>query len=79
MEGHILYMPEMEATKPESVNISMDFGMLKVVTEKEEVIIGTHVAIEGPKEDILAWFKAAGSVWLGCGSPLVQEFKYFKF
>ena len=79
MEGHILLIQSMLLTKPASVTIDMDFGPLDVITEKDEIVHGNHVAILGPKEDILKWFKDEGSVWLGCGSPLVKEFKYFNF
>jgi hypothetical protein len=75
----LLATPEMLSTRPDDVKIVHDWGDLTIHIEpkpEEEIYDnGYHVAIEGPTESIKDWLRPYKNIWIGVGSPIMQEFE----
>jgi hypothetical protein len=81
MQCVLLLEERLEDSRPDTVKVLNDWGPLAVVihpknqTTVEGLVMGRHVLLEGPEEDIKNWLAPFDEVWLGVGSPMLQEFE----
>jgi hypothetical protein len=78
---NILLTPEIRASLPNSVIVTIDFGSIDVrfpaLDPKEEpmILTGNNVVIEGKQDDIVKWLKPFDGVAVGTGgSPQFEQF-----
>jgi len=73
----LLATDKMMESKPVEVEVKHNWGLLCVVSHDSAVPDGEglHIAIEGPEEAIKDWLRPFGGVWVGIGSPQLQEFE----
>jgi hypothetical protein len=73
----LLATDEMLATKPASVEVKHNWGHLSIVVGDDihDQVEGTHIAIEGSEESIKNWLRRFDQIWIGVGSPQLQEFE----
>jgi hypothetical protein len=76
---HMLLTEDQLKAIPPNIEIVANWGAITIRYEENEVkyMDGTHVAISGPKTDIIKWLKPFGYFWLGVGSPMLQNFELY--
>jgi len=71
--------PEMNSTRPDDVNIVADWGFLELHVDpdlpKEMYVEGNHCMLEGSEESFKKWLGQYKGIWVGKGSPMMQEFE----
>ena len=76
MQLHLLVTPSM-GDVPNDVSVLADFGsvFLHVDGQNGASVGGKHVAVEAPRESLIAWLKRFDGVWVGVGQPAQQQFE----
>lgn len=72
---HLLVEPRMEPI-PASLTVVEFDSELRLVDETTgaTLVVGRHVAIGGPDEEIQNWLRPFPAVWVGLGAPALQHF-----
>ena len=73
---HILLTPEVQSKKPDSAEIIMEWGQLKVVFggNLNDTQTGIHCFIEDTKENFIKWLGKFDGVVIGNGVPMMESF-----
>ena len=73
MNMHMLLQPEQKPI-PENIKILEAYGEIEIRTEDGTWITGEHIILEAEPEAIKDWLRPFDGVWIGRGSPMMQEF-----
>ena len=87
MNAHLLVTLEMLYSIPSNITLAQNFGYVSIVEGNDPNHIpstcpydeGDHIFIEGEEKDILQWLSTLGKVWMGKGSPMMQEFNLIDY
>lgn len=86
MQLHMLTTPEIAAVeRPKSIQEIENYGDIQIVVTKEnqdeitDIITGDHCIYEGSEEDFNKWLSPFECVFIGKGSPILQQFQAMKF
>lgn len=74
MKIHLLAQFEMLPV-PKNIEVVQDFGQVSITTTGSEVIGGSHMMVEGSERALKDWLRPFDGVWVGVGSPQMQEFE----
>lgn len=74
MNTTLLITEEMLETKPISINILHNWGLVTAVFNNHPSIHGLHCYIEGTETDFINWLKPFDYIAYGVGSPILQQF-----
>jgi hypothetical protein len=70
--------PMMDAM-PNTLVSMTSWGEVSIIAETQEhggvVVSGHHIAVEGNEKVIRDWLRPFSPVWVGVGTPLLQEFE----
>jgi hypothetical protein len=72
---HLLVEPGMEPI-PAGLTVTLFDADLRVVDETtgRSLATGKHVGIRGPDAEIKRWLRPFAGVWVGQGTPALQQF-----
>ncbi len=73
MQVHLLLTPDILEAKPESVEITNEWGDLTVIFD-DFLKYGLHCFVEGTQKDIINWLHEFDGVAVGNGSPMTETF-----
>lgn len=73
MEMHMLLESSMEPI-PENIEVAADWGEISIRTDNG-FLEGKHIAIRAGQQNVIAWLGKHSGVWIGTGSPMLQEFQ----
>lgn len=73
MEMHMLLESSMEPI-PENIEVFADWGAVTIRTDNG-FLEGKHIAVRAEKQHVVAWLGKYDGVWIGMGSPMLQEFQ----
>jgi hypothetical protein len=59
---------------PENVKVLANWTDIEIVSDKKIVAVGDHMLLEAEPEAFKTWLKPFDGVWVGKGSPMLQEF-----
>jgi len=74
---HLLVSEAMEPV-PENITVLADWGRVDIHSEDkipEMYYTGKHMMIKGSNNAIRSWLAPFKGVWLGKGSPIMQQFE----
>ena len=82
MNMHLLVTLDMLYSFPKNIDLVQNFGNVRIVIGNNPNYVpddcpyneGDHIFIQGEEKDILQWLSTLGKVWIGKGSPMLQEF-----
>jgi hypothetical protein len=61
---------------PNDVTIIADYGKVDIVSDAPEIYhSGDHMIVEGDEKAIRSWLGPYDAVWVGEGSPMLQQFQ----
>jgi hypothetical protein len=75
----MLLSTEQMSNIPASVSVLANWGDVSIFVDNDvrRQFVGTHVALEGPEDDIKKWILAYDAFWVGVGSPMLQNFTLY--
>jgi hypothetical protein len=81
MTVQLLLTPELWKTMPETITVTHNFGMIRVIfpaleEEKEPLIMdGDNTVVEGKTDEFIKWLKPFDGVAVGNGIPQTEQFE----
>ena len=81
MQMHLLVSLEMRYSLPKEIKLLADWEEVNLIVTNDIGISpsytkGDHIAIEGDKQVIENWLAPFNGVWIGKGSPMMQNFTW---
>ena len=74
---------------PKKIKVLNNYGLTSMfvmqkddpekINREEYAVSGDHIYLEGKQEDIAAWLKPFGRVWITKGSPMLERFEAYTF
>ena len=58
---------------PTDINTIFDFEEISIMTDEDGILTGMHLILEGTPDSFTEWLKGF-PVWVGCGTPQLQQF-----
>jgi hypothetical protein len=60
---------------PKSIKILSNWDTISMIVPSDNtIVVGDHVCLKGTEEDFKNWLRPFNGIWVGQGSPMLQEF-----